>query len=328
MRISEVFQSFHADRPSHFFCTFAIVSVLLFLVVEVQAQQASANSMVLRQQIANAERQHFPDGQLGELWLQLANEYQRHLDLPNAEEAFTHAIPRLRSPDSHRDLAHALDGLGSIYLSTGRASESIVLLRKSLLLYRELQDRPQEAHLHEAIAIGLLLESHYREAEQEASETLLELQKQQSSDIAEREAALLTRSYARTYQGRCRGALKDTQQAQALVSARFEANSLEVATFWVSQSFALWRCGGHDGAEEAVLKALQIVNRHTDLPRPLLLSYRLSILQQYFVFLKDTHRKPEAAQVEADIHQIQEELPKMCSSCAVHAAALSMAMLP
>jgi len=328
MKTPDVSYPFHTDRPSPFFCAFVIVSVLLAFMVKVQAQRASARSIALKQQIASAEEQHASEEKIGALWLQLANEYQNHLDLPSAEQAFTHAIPLLRFPDSHRDLADALDGLGSVYLSTGRVPESRTLLRKSLLLYRELHDRSHEAHLHEALAIGFLLDRHYRDAEQEASETLSELHEQQSSDIAEREAALLTRSYARAYQGRCRGALEDTQQAQILVSSRLEANSLEAATFWASRSFALWRCGVHDGAEEAVLKALEIVNSHTDLPRPLLLSYRLSVLQQYLEYLKDTRRKPEAARVEADIRQIQEEMPLACSSCTVHAAALSMAMLP
>jgi tetratricopeptide (TPR) repeat protein len=328
MKTPDVSCPCHADRPSPFFCAFVIVSVLLSFMVKVQAQRASAHSIALRQQIASAEEQHAPEGKIGALWLQLANEYQSHLDLGSAEEAFTHAIPLLRSPDSHRDLADALDGLGSVYLSTGRIPESRTLLRKSLLLYRELHDRSQEAHLHEAIAIGLLLDRHYRDAEREASETLSELQEQQSSNLAEREAALLTRSYARTYQGRCQGALEDTREAQTLVSGRLEARSLESATFWVSRGFALWRCGVHDGAEEAMLKALEIVNSHTELPRPLLLSYRLSVLRQYLLYLQDAHRKPEAARVEADIRQIQDDLPPVCSNCTVHAAALSMAMLP
>ncbi|WP_263417056.1 tetratricopeptide repeat protein [Terriglobus albidus] len=328
MKTPDVSYPLHADRPSPFLCAFVIVSVLLSFMVKVQAQRASARSIALRQQIANAEEQHASEGQIGALWLRLANEYQSQLDLGSAEEAFTRAIPLLRSPDSHRDLADALDGLGSVYLSTGRTQESRTLLRKSLLLNRELHDGPQEAHLHEAIAIGLLLERHYRDAEQEASETLSELQGQQSTDSSEKEAALLTRSYARTYQGRCPGALQDIQQARTLVSTSLKANSLEAATFWAAQSFSLWKCGVHDGAEEAVLKALEIVNSHTDLPRPLLLSYRLSVLQQYLAYLKDTHRKPEAARVEADIRQIQEEMPPVCSNCAVSTAALSMAMLP
>ena len=248
MKTPDVSYPFHTDRPSPFFCAFAIVSVLLSFMMKVQAQRAPARSIALKQQIASAAEQHAPEEKIGALWLQLANEYQDHLDLGSAEEAFTHAIPLLRSVGSHRDLADALDGLGSVYLSTGRVPESRTLLRKAMVLYRELHDRPQEAHLHESLAIGFLLERRYRDAEKEASETLSELQEQQSSDVAEREAALLTRSYARTYQGRCRGALEDTQQAQTLVSTSLDANSLEAATFWVSRSFALWRCGVHDGA--------------------------------------------------------------------------------
>ena len=112
MKTPDVSYPFHTDRPSPFFCAFVIVSVLLAFMVKVQAQRASARSIALKQQIASAEEQHASEEKIGALWLQLANEYQSHLDLPSAEQAFTHAIPLLRFPDSHRDLADALDGLG------------------------------------------------------------------------------------------------------------------------------------------------------------------------------------------------------------------------
>lgn len=308
------------------FYAFVFVFAALSIMTSVHAQDESKRTESLRLQIARAEEQHAPKEQLGALWLRAANEYYAHLDLQHAEGAFTHAIVLLRSAASRRELADAYGGLGSLYLSTRRIPESRMLLRKSLTLYREIHDSSHDAHLLEALAIGSLLEKDYHDTERETSEALALLQTQ--PDAVEQESALLTRSYARSFQGHCQSALDDIEQARTVVSANFDSDSLEAATLLMAHSSALWRCGLRGDAERAVLKALDIIDKHAESLRPLFLTYRISALRQYLMFLEESHRKEEARRVEATILSAQAKLQPTCSNCTVNAAALSSALLP
>ena len=61
---------------------------------------------------------------------------------------------------------------------------------------------------------------------------------------------------------------------------------------------------------------------HTLLEVVVLVGGQLNVMRQYDAFLKETHRKQEAAQMEAEIGRMEAGHPAECSGCTVSVAAL------
>jgi tetratricopeptide (TPR) repeat protein len=94
--------------------------------------QAAANSISLERRIAqkialirDGERRGLEPLKLGRLWAYLASDYLDAMDLAKSEAAFNHALRLLEPlPETQRDYAIVLDGLGSLYVMSGRFRES------------------------------------------------------------------------------------------------------------------------------------------------------------------------------------------------------------
>jgi tetratricopeptide (TPR) repeat protein len=311
---------------SRFICALSITCAVLACSASVQAQRSPASAArvdALRGQIRSATDQEASAAQLGALWLELANEYQSQLELLQAEDAFTRSLPLLRFPATQSAYADALDGLGSLYFATARPTEAENCFRKALGVYQAIGDRPHTARLHVSLALLLVSEHRFRDGEEESSEGLNEFQSQPQPDPSEFVPALLTHSYALCNQGRCNAALDDTKRAMTLAQGSFATDSLEIAGVWLAWGFDQWKSGSPDEADRSMREALTIVRSRTDLPRPLLAGSLLGILRQYDVFLKATHRKSEARQIDSEIRRLQSEQNSSCKDCTVNAAALS-----
>jgi tetratricopeptide (TPR) repeat protein len=261
------------------------------------------------------------------LWLHLGDEYQRRFELAQAEDAFTRSVPLLRSSTNQQEYADSLDGLGSLYFETGRPAEAENCLRKALAIYETLGDRAHTAALHETIAMGLVFVHRFREGEAESFEAIQELEARSQPDLVEMAAALVTHSYALCFQGRCKAALEDANRAMALAQRVLQAESTEIVAIWLARGFDLWKSGSVEEGGAAMREAIRIVNDRTDLPHPFLVNSQLKVLRQYAAYLKATHqathRKPEAALIEAEIRQLQSEQIAVCDRCTIDAAALS-----
>jgi tetratricopeptide (TPR) repeat protein len=311
------------------FVLFAIVLAVLACTASAWAQAAPAAATrveLLRVRIKSATDEHATAVQLGSLWLQLACEYQRQFELPEAEDAFTRSASLLRTPATQSAYADSLSGLGWVYFAEARAVESKNCLGKALEIYQALRDPARIVKLREDIAEVLLFERRYREGEAESSEALKELQSQSKPDLAELEAGLLVHSYALCFQGRCAAALDDANRAMTVAQSIFPADSFEIAQVWVARGYDQWKSGSFDEGERSLREALRMLLNRTDMPIQLLLISQLPTLKWYADCLKANHHKLEARQVEAEILQLRsEQQAPVCKDCTVSAAALSSA---
>jgi hypothetical protein len=84
--------------------------------------------------------------------------------------------------------------------------------------------------------------------------------------------------------------------------------------------------GRHAGAAEeggrAMGEALRIARGLTGLPQPVLVNAQLGVMRQYDAFLKATHRKPEAEQMEAEMGRLESRQLAGCNGCTVSVTAL------
>jgi tetratricopeptide (TPR) repeat protein len=305
----------------------ALVCWMGFGAAAVRSQMSQAGIErieMLRGEIKNAESRHAGAAEVGVLWLQLANRYQNELEFTDAEDAFARALRLLRTGGPEALYANALDGMGSLYMSTGRLSEAGDYLHKALLAYEGIGDRAHVAVLHESTALQELLGRRYRKAEEESAEALTEMKSLGVPNASEMAAAYLTHSYAVCYEGRCGAALEDVDRAKELIEARLQPNSVDMAAMWETRGFAEVKLGRVDAGDEDMREAVRVLRSRTDLPRGVVVDLELGVMRQQDVLMKAAHRKAEEKQIEAEIGQLESERPVGCSGCTVSAAALGL----
>jgi len=311
----------------------ALVLVTGVLVVGAQGSAQASNigsepEEMLRGAIKAAEQGNHSSVEVGGLWLRLAVQYQKRLDLPAAEDAFTHSLRLLRTPESQSDYAEALGGLGSIYSQTGRLADAENCLRKAVVISQGTANRLYTARLRVTLAINLLSQQHFREAEAESAKGTQELKSLPDAAATEVVAAYLTHSSALCHLGQCIAALADVDRATELAKTDLPEASVDMAGIWLIRGYDEWESGSLQAAERSTLEALKMLRSLTGLARPTLMMAELNVLRQYNGILKAAHRKPEAKQIAAQIAQLESEQKQVCGNCTVNAAALSAANLP
>jgi tetratricopeptide (TPR) repeat protein len=295
------------------------------------AQSSTQTSQVLiqridtlRTQIKTAEQQHANAAEVGGMWVQLANRYQDQIEFAQAEDAFARSLRLLRSPDTQAAYADALAGMGSLYIEMGRLHDGAEYSRQSLAIYTTLGDGLHTATLHDTMALSLLLEHRYRESEVESAEGMTEMQALAKPDAGELITAYLLHSYAICNQGRCSEALGDVDRAMLMVESHEGPDSIEMAGVWLARGYDQWKAGTPDDADRAMGAALHILRGCTKLPQPLLDHLQLGVMRQYDAFLKGTHRKPQAKQLETEMARLEARQPQVCGDCTVSVAALGL----
>jgi tetratricopeptide (TPR) repeat protein len=292
-------------------------------VARAQSSQAWVESVErLRGAIKSAEAQHAGAAELGGLWLQLANRYQDLVELPEAEDAFVRSLTLLRAAGTQAQVADALEGMASLYVATGRMNDARDLDKKALAIYEALGDKSHAGKMHETIALAWLFDRHAREAEAESAVALAELQLAGHADAADVVAAHLAHSYALCFEKKCAAAPEEVNQAMEVVRAKFPDESLEMVDVLLTQGFDEWKTGAVGEGDRAMGEALRLARGLKALPQPVIVNAQLGVMLQYDVFLKETHRRQEAAQMEAEMGRLESAHPDACSGCTVSVAAL------
>ena len=276
----------------------------------------------LQGMIKNAETHHAGAAELGDLWLQLANRYQDLLQFAQAEDAFQRSLRLLREAGTQSEYADALDGMGSLDLAVGRLSEAKDWNKKALAIYESLGDRNRAGKMHETIALAELFDHRAKEAETDSAAGLAELRLAAQPDAGEVVAAHLTHSYAMCFQKRCAAALDEARQAMTLAQSKFPDESLEVVSSLSALGFGEWKTGAVAESDRSMVEALRLARGLSGLPEGIVTGAQFGVMRQYATFLKETHRRPEAAQMEAEMERLESAHPAGCSGCTVSVASL------
>jgi tetratricopeptide (TPR) repeat protein len=269
-----------------------------------------------------AERKESPE-ELGKLWLLLGNRYQDRFELEKAEDAYANAIHLLRDTSAQSQYAESLRGMGVVINTFGRFKEARKCLTKSLDIYMAVKDETNAANGHLSLGLELFAEHKYREAEDESTAALKGFERTEKHDAGDVSMAYLTRGRAICNQGRCRSALDDVSQAQAVIPSSLPENSIERISIWLVQGQIQMKAGLQAEGEESMKQALRLVQSRTDLPPAYLVALELVILRAQRASLKAAHRKEEAKYAEEQIRRIEAEAPAACNGCTVSVAGLA-----
>lgn len=328
-----MFQSnFHWMVPRRFFCQmrFFVLLVLSMFAAAAWTQAIMQPDEVLRDRIAayrqkidTATSWHATDDQLGMLWLHVASDYADEFDFQRSEEAFAHSLKLLRTSPEQSHYANALDNLGSVYLVTDRFQESESCRKKALAIYEGLGDEAGTARVHMGLSIALVHEHRFAESEEESTKALKSLQEQKEPDRYVLMADLISNSYAKCFQNRCDEGLIAASQAVTLVRATLPKDPrIEVAAL-LALGFDQWKTGAEAEGEKAMREALELLRQGKDLPQAMLVDAQLQVLTSYTNYLKATHQKAEAKQMQNEITRLKGKQTPFCKDCTVNAVALS-----
>lgn len=276
-----------------------------------------------RQKINTAASWHATDDQLGEVWLQVASDYADEFDFPRSEEAFGHSLKLLRTSPEQTHYAAALDNLGSLYLVTERFKESESCRRKALAIYEGLGDEAGASRVRIGLSIVLVHEHRFAESEEESAKALKSLQEQKEPDKYVLMAGLISSSYAKCFQNRCDEGLIAASQAVTLVRAMSTKDPrVEVAAL-MALGFEQWKTGSEQDGEKTMREALEQLRQGKNLPQAMLVDAQLKVLAGYANYLKATHQKASAKQMESVITRLKGEQTAPCRDCVVNVMALS-----
>jgi tetratricopeptide (TPR) repeat protein len=276
-----------------------------------------------RQKIESAASWHATEEQLGGLWLQLAYDYQDEVDIPHAEEAYSHSLTLLRARPRQKPYAIALDGLASLYLTTGRVKESETCQRKALAIFEALGDQAGIARIHVDMAIALLDERRWAESEAESEKALKSLRGQSEPNQSDFVAGLISSSYAKCFQERCKEGLITAREAVAAASVAFARDSLEGVSAVMALGFEQWKNGAEAEGEKTMWDALELMRQQKTMPQSKQVDAELRVLVSYTSYLKATHQKGKAKEMENEISRLKGEQTPFCKDCTVDAVALA-----
>lgn len=299
-------------------------SVLLPTPVLAQngAQLAEQVKMV-RAQIAAEEGRHAGADVLGYSWLALGKLYDSQLQEQEAEDAYAHALPRLRVAGLDAPYADALHGIGAVCVSTGRFAEGRKYLAASLAIYEKQQDRVHAAMLHQAVAGEVMASGKFKDAIAEASASLEQLAAMENAPADTVIAGYMIRSVAEYHAGKSADALTDAARARAVATqAALDHNALEWITISLAEGAALTRAGQSEQGDAAIQEALRLVSTGTALSPILDLRLQIWILNEYSASLQAAHRKQDAKLIGAQVAKLESQLPTTCQGCTVSVAAL------
>lgn len=314
-----------------FFQRFLFVVLAVSMLVEaVWTQVIARPDEILRDRITanrskidTASSWRATDDQLGVLWRKLGDDYADEFDMQRSEDAFMHSVKLLRTSPAQTLYAGVLTDMAAFYLETGRLKEAESFGNKALAVYEGLGDQGGAAGVRVGLAIALLHAKRFAEAEDVSAKALKSLEGQGTPERSYLVAGLISNSYAKCFQNRCDEGLVTAGQAMGIASAAFEKDSIEVVTSLLAVGFEEWKTGATADGEKAMREALELLRQKKDMPYPMLVDAQLSVLTSYTSFLKATHQKAMAKQMENEITRLKDEQTPVCKNCTVNVMTLA-----
>lgn len=287
-----------------------------------QASTADGRLRTLENSVRVAAEQHAPPERLGALWHSLGVEYHTRFDYKDAQNAYEHAIALLRNTALKAEYADSLHGLGEIYVTQSRLKEGRNTLAEALGIFQELGDKRSAASVRGMVALALLREHKFGEAESEASETIAELRSLGTPVRDDLENTLLTRARALAGEGRPAAGLEDVAQARVLAMENSDPNSIDAVTILLVQGEIQVQDGLQGAGVQSMREALRRARSLTTLPPSTSANVQISILRREAASLHKAHLDQDAKSVEVEMKQAESAARAGCNGCTVSVTSL------
>jgi hypothetical protein len=203
-----------------------------------------------------------------------------------------------------------------------RLKEAQSNLAQALRLLQELGDARSVAAVRDMVALALLREHKFREAEAEATATLAALQSLDNPDRNEVGNAYLTRARALAGEGHPGTALDDVARARAVAGGDSAANRIHAIATLLVQGEVQMQAGLEESGKRSMTEALDRARSLHGLPPAMSAALEASILRREAVSLRKAHREQDAKVLEREMKQVESVARTACGGCTVNVTAL------
>ena len=310
-------------------CSVGLPAALFLLLLFPGVAATSAQSFVedgrirtLENGLRVATEHHASPEELGNLWRALAIQYQNEFEVDKAEDAYLHSIRLLRNTPLKAEYAGSLHGLAQIYVMESRLKEAQRDLAPALAIFEEIGDSRSAASVRETVALALMRDHKFREAEIEASRVIALLESIDHPRLSELVNAYTTRARAVAAQGHPEVGLQDATHAHSLASENSGANSIDSMVTLLVMGEVQMQAGLEREGEQSMTEALKLVRSRTDLPPGMSSTLQASMLEYAAISLRKAHRNEEAKVLEDQMKQAQSAARAGCNGCTVSVTSL------
>lgn len=239
----------------------------------------------------------------GRVWLHLGSLYEDAGRCAQSEMAYSHAIRLLKTdPLASRDLARALDDLGTLYMVRGETKLAEQLEQKALTLRQSdklIADLPRSWY---HLATLSLREHRDQKARDYARRAVAQLEAElvvgSDDEINARFVLGLALCRLRQYAE----ATLVTQKAMEIVKRSYGADDFPTGFGSFLLGYVEWRSGNRAEAQSLMQNGEAVVEKSLGDKHPV----TVSLMTQYAHFLRSTHQKTEAEAIERKVKVARE----------------------
>jgi tetratricopeptide (TPR) repeat protein len=237
----------------------------------------------------------------------LAILYQDAARYEDAERAYSKAVELLKTGD-RITLANVMDGMGTMYVETGKYAKASPLEREALAIRGAQKDSVGIGRSWMHLAMLSLGKRDIADAATYAEMAVERLvperaghEVQNAATPEEKMTALIYLSLVRCAQGVCAAALPELKLARGLAQASRGEETFPVAFTDFILGYVYWKSGDNRSAAGLMKSGTAGMEAQLGWGHP---TY-ISAMKQYEAFLKQTRRNAEAAEVRRKIVSIQ-----------------------
>jgi tetratricopeptide (TPR) repeat protein len=242
---------------------------------------------------------------LGMLYQDAGTLYQDATRYQEAENAFERAIRLLSLPPvSKSDLSAAIDDVGTLYLERGHVGDAEQAEMKALRLREELGDQHQLALSWYHLAILNMRKHRAERAHSFAGQAVSELSSDSNATPEDRIGALFVLSQSLCLSHNYLRAIETLQNALHLVRTFYGPKDFPAGLGTFLLGYAYWKAGDRSSAGEFMREGSEVIGQQLGWEHP---AY-LSVMTQYARFLRQTHQRSAARQVEEQVKQTRARL--------------------
>ncbi|MBV9267891.1 MAG: tetratricopeptide repeat protein [Acidobacteriaceae bacterium] len=250
--------------------------------------------------VSNAQSSTGSPVELGRLRVYLATLYEDAGLYDQSEKMFDGAIRSFkRSPMSSLDLAAAIDGLGTVYLDTGRLPDAERAELNALAIRESAGQKPELARSWLHLSTLYLRQRSAAKAKQYGVLAANEILSESNAFPEDKISALFALSLALGLSHEYTAAIDYSQNALDLLRQNFRPDDFPVGFGTFLLGYAQWKAGNLAAAGELMRQGSFVMGRQLGWWSP---GYR-SVMAQYARFLRQTKEIQSAKSIERELQR-------------------------
>lgn len=283
----------------------AVLCVALKDSVKANAEVLSGADLQKQIQIYSAASQHADPPAMepiaaGRIWRHLGSLYEDAGMYADSETAYVHAIRLLESvPTAQGELAHAIDGLGTLYMMRGDLQQAERAEQRALAIREDAGPKADLPQSWYHLATLSLREHRFEKARDYAGRAVKQLGAEDRPDADEELNARFVLGAALYRLHNYPEAIAMMQSAMVVVHRTYRPEEFPSAFGSFLLGYVYWKSGNADAAQDLMQTGAAAIEKQLGWEHPVC----LMVMTQYARYLHATHQKQAALEIENKLKQ-------------------------